>query len=153
MPGGSDGIEQLPELTKDPSDTATSALPAPLVTSSVSPTLAIDTSERPLASSPFDAATSSSPKSVSVSGEDRVIESLQSENQDDVIMQDATSSTLPEPQNDDDLPTWLVPMIGFLHRASADAAWQDLVAGFVDFEKRGPPHGVCFIFLCFIPRN
>ena len=59
-------------------------------------------------------------------------------------MEDATSTplALPEPQSDNDLLVWLALTIPYLHGVSEDAAWQDLVTGFIDFKKRGPPHGV-----------
>jgi hypothetical protein len=60
----------------------------------------------------------------------------------DVVMNDATASSLSAPPNDNDLPTWLAHMIGYLREVSEDDAWQDLVTEFIDFEKRGPPHGV-----------
>lgn len=109
--------------------------------------LAIDNSETTQASPPFDPATTPSLRSttsVSISGEDHAIESLQSNQRDDIIMEDATStpSALPEPQSDNDLLAWLALTIPYLRGVSEDAAWQDLVTGFVDFEKRGPPHGV-----------
>jgi hypothetical protein len=45
------------------------------------------------------------------------------------------------------LPQWLTPTIGYLYGVAEDAAWQDLVTEFVEFEKCGPPNGVSFIHL------
>lgn len=61
-----------------------------------------------------------------------------------MVMQDVPSSALPSPdvQGEKDLPVWLARMMGYLRGVSEDAAWQNLVTEFVDFEKRGPPHGV-----------
>ena len=124
------------------------ASPAPPITSTVSVvTLAIDNSEMTQASPPFNPATTPSLRSttsVSISGEDHTIESLQSNQQDNIIMEDATSTplALPEPQSDNDLLVWLALTIPYLRGVSEDAAWQDLVTGFIDFKKCGPPHGV-----------
>lgn len=56
-----------------------------------------------------------------------------------------------KPQDDENLPLWLASMIVYLRKVSDDVAWQNLVTGFVDFEKRGPPSGVsrinCVIFM------
>jgi hypothetical protein len=63
---------------------------------------------------------------------------------DDVLMRDATSgaSAFQKPRNDEDLPPWLAPMIEYLRGLVEDAAWQDLVSDFVEFEKRRPANGV-----------
>ena len=127
---------------------ATPASPALPITSTVSAVmLAIDNSEMTQASPLFNPATTPSPRSttsVSISGEDHTIESLQSNKRDDIVMEDATStpSALLEPQSNNDLPAWLALTIPYLRGVSEDAAWQDLVTGFVDFKKRRPPHGV-----------
>lgn len=80
----------------------------------------------------------------------------------DVVMQDATpsalelrnnsaavtqdtTSTSSQLRNDDGLPVWLSQMIGYLRGVSEDIAWQELVTEFVDFERRGPPHGVSLL--------
>jgi len=71
-------------------------------------------------------------------------------NTNDVVMEDATSSSSPpklETRNDEDLPGWLAQMIVYLRGVSEEAAWQNLVTGFVDFEKCGPPAGVSSFFL------
>lgn len=66
----------------------------------------------------------------------------------DVVMGDATSTTLSlsrlphKPQNDEDLPPWLASMITYLRGVAKEAGWQDLVTVFVEFEKCGPPNGV-----------
>jgi hypothetical protein len=62
----------------------------------------------------------------------------------DVAMDDESSgdSTLPEFLNDEDLPTWLVPMIGYLRGITEDVAWQNLVNTFIAFEKQKPANGV-----------
>jgi len=67
----------------------------------------------------------------------------------DVDMQDATSSTSPSSGHgvDENIPSWLTPMIGYLRSLLEDVAWQTLVTEFIDFEKRGPPHGVSSILL------
>lgn len=66
----------------------------------------------------------------------------------DVAMRDsifeATRSNIP--RNDDDLPTWLDPMVGYLRSVAEDTAWQDLVTEFFEFEKSKPPAGVSFHF-------
>ena len=46
------------------------------------------------------------------------------------------------PQNDVNLPTWLVVMIKYLCGVTKDVLWQNLVTEFVKFEKSGPPNGV-----------
>jgi len=70
----------------------------------------------------------------------------------DVSMMDGTSGALPSPKpwNYDDLPPWLTSMIVYLHGVAEDAAWQDLIIHFVEFEKSGPPNGVSFIVLSLI---
>lgn len=71
--------------------------------------------------------------------------------QNDVAMRDGTSGDTPsnipgngEAGNDEDLPGWLVPMMGYLRSVAEDTAWQDLVTEFVKFEKSKPPPGVSF---------
>ena len=72
-------------------------------------------------------------------------------NTDDVVMQDATLRSSPPlgTRNDEDLPRWLTQMAIYLRGVSEEATWQDLVTGFFDFEKCGPPVGVSF----FPPRH
>jgi hypothetical protein len=53
-------------------------------------------------------------------------------------------SPSPKPKNDDHLPPWLAQMIEYLRGVHEDAAWQNLVTDFVDFEKLNPPNGVSF---------
>lgn len=60
---------------------------------------------------------------------------------DDAVMSDS-SSLVQEPQNDVNLPPWLVPMIEYLRGVATDTAWQTLVTEFVKFEKGDPPTGV-----------
>lgn len=77
-------------------------------------------------------------------------------NTNDVVMEDATSSSSPpklETRNDEDLPGWLAQMMVYLRGVSEEAAWQNLVTGFVDFEKCGPPAGVSFFFLCHLETD
>ena len=65
-------------------------------------------------------------------------------------MGDATSAgALPssKPKNDEDLPAWLMPMIGYLRGVAEDPAWQDLVTIFVDVEKSKCPIGVSHLHL------
>ena len=57
------------------------------------------------------------------------------DNDSDVIMAD-----------DSDLPTYLVPMIGYLRAVAADRAWQDLVTNLVGFEKVGHPSSGVSLF-------
>lgn len=75
----------------------------------------------------------------------------------DVVMQDATSSSSPpklEARNDEDLPGWLAQMIVYLRGVSEEVAWQNLVTGFFDFEKCGPPAGVSsFSFVTVKPTE
>ena len=71
-------------------------------------------------------------------------------NTNDVVMEDATSSSSPpklETQNDEDLPGWLAQMIVYLCGVSEEAARQNLVTRFVNFKKCGPPAGVSSFFL------
>ena len=56
-------------------------------------------------------------------------------NDSDVIMAD-----------DSDLPTYLIPMIGYLRAVAADRAWQDLVMNLVGFEKVGRPSSGVSLF-------
>lgn len=72
--------------------------------------------------------------------------SPQTGSENDIVMEDAKSSTSasPEPRNDNDLPPWLTQMIGYLRGVSEDLAWQNLVTKFVAFEKGGPPQGVSY---------
>ena len=60
----------------------------------------------------------------------------------DVAMQDTA-------QNNENLPTWLRQMMVYLRGVSEAPAWHDLVSGFVEFEKCGPPHGVSSCLLLF----
>jgi hypothetical protein len=52
---------------------------------------------------------------------------------------------------DDDtgnLPQWLTStMFNYLRGVSEDTAWQDLVTELLDFEKKGAPKGVSFLYL------
>jgi len=66
----------------------------------------------------------------------------------DVAMCDGTSEATPSniSRSDEELPRWLVPMIGYLRSVAEDMAWQDLVMEFVEFEKCEPPMGVSFHF-------
>jgi hypothetical protein len=73
-----------------------------------------------------------------------ITESLDS----DVAMQDTASPTSAT-QNDENLPTWLRQMMVYLRGVSEAPAWHDLVSGFVEFEKCGPPHGVSSCLLLF----
>ena len=68
----------------------------------------------------------------------------QSPSKDDIDMRPATAGVAPSPNHkkDDNLPPWLALMIDYLRGVSEDAAWQDLVTEFVDFEKHYPPNGV-----------
>lgn len=71
----------------------------------------------------------------------------------DADMADTTTDELPSdvaqasetrvPEKDEFLPTWLAQTIVYLRRVSEDRAWQDLVTEFIQFEKIGPPIGVC----------
>ena len=64
---------------------------------------------------------------------------------DNVVMSDPPSAAQ-KPQNDKNLPAWLVPMIKYLCGVATDIAWQNLVTEFVEFEKGGPPTGVSLLF-------
>jgi hypothetical protein len=64
---------------------------------------------------------------------------------DDVVMSDPPSAAQ-KPQNDENLPAWLVPMIKYLRGVATDIAWQNLVTEFVEFEKGRPPTGVSLLF-------
>ena len=66
----------------------------------------------------------------------------------DVVMDDEHSefSTSPE----DDLPPWLVPMIGYLREVTGDVAWRNLVNMFLMFERQRPPNGVSSPFYRFL---
>lgn len=48
-----------------------------------------------------------------------------------------------------DLPTYLIGIIGYLHGVAADQAWQNLVSKFVTFEKVGcqvnDVYSICFL--------
>jgi hypothetical protein len=68
----------------------------------------------------------------------------QEKTNDDVVMGDAASAdTLAQkPQDDENLPSWLVVMIKYLRGVAEDTVWQNLVTEFVKFEKGGPPNGV-----------
>lgn len=66
----------------------------------------------------------------------------------DVVMQDSASPSSGS-QKDENLPTWLSKMIDYLREVSDAPAWQDLVSGFIEFEKGGPPHGVSSFLLVF----
>ena len=61
---------------------------------------------------------------------------------------------LPSPRDvkNDDVPPWLVPMIGYLRGLTEDGAWQNLVTNFLAFERFQPPCGVCqpFVFSLFL---
>jgi len=65
----------------------------------------------------------------------------------DVTMED--SSPPPKPHNDEDLPPWLAQMISYLRDVAEDTPWQDLVTGFVEFEKGRPPIGVSLLPVLF----
>ena len=52
-------------------------------------------------------------------------------------------------QKDEDLPPWLIPMIGYLRGVTEDVSWQTLVTSFIAFERQQPPHGVSFMFFPF----
>ena len=56
---------------------------------------------------------------------------------------------LPSPRDvkNDDVPPWLVPMIGYLRGLTEDGAWQNLVTNFLAFERFQPPCGVCFLIV------
>jgi hypothetical protein len=62
----------------------------------------------------------------------------------DVVLRD-TTSTSSQLRNDEEVPVWLSQMIAYLRGVSEDVAWQELVTEFVDFERRGPPHGVSLL--------
>lgn len=64
---------------------------------------------------------------------------------DDVVMSDPPSAAQ-KPQNDENLPAWLVPMIKYLRGVATDIAWQNLVTEFVEFEKGCPPTGLSLLF-------
>ena len=72
----------------------------------------------------------------------------ESSSHNDIAMCDGTFEPMPSniPRNDEDLPAWLVPMIGYLRGVAEETAWQDLVTEFVEFEKSNPPAGVSFCF-------
>ena len=67
----------------------------------------------------------------------------------DADMQDVMLSNCPSSgyQVDEDIPSWLTSMIGYLCGLSEDVTWQTLVTKFLDFEKCGLPHGVSSILL------
>ena len=83
-----------------------------------------------------------------VSGE----QPTQDKGNDDVLMGDL-SPLVQKPQNDINLPPWLVPMIKYLHGVATDTAWQNLVTEFVKFEKGDPPTGVTFFFFTKVETN
>ena len=58
-------------------------------------------------------------------------------------------SRLQENQNDEELPLWLNPMMGYLHGLTEDMAWQNLVTNFLAFERLQPPSGVSPLFFSF----
>jgi hypothetical protein len=70
-------------------------------------------------------------------------------NYNDVVMGDAPP-VVPKPQNDENLPPWLVPMIKYLCEVAVDILWQDLIMEFIEFEKAGPPNGVSSLLNLFI---
>ena len=74
------------------------------------------------------------------------------ETTNDVVMGDAANSDMPalKPQDDKNLPPWLAAMIKYLRAVTDEAAWQNLVTDFVDFEKGGPPNGVSPFKLLFL---
>lgn len=76
----------------------------------------------------------------------------QNKGNDDVVMSDPPS-LVQKPQNDVNLPPWLVPMIGYLRGVATDTAWQNLVTEFVEFEKGDPPSGVSILFFADIETN
>ena len=69
----------------------------------------------------------------------------------DVDMDDEGSRGSSEEFRNEDLPPWLVPMMGYLRGLSEDVAWQNLVTTFIAFERQHPPNGVsrsiCSLFL------
>jgi hypothetical protein len=72
------------------------------------------------------------------------------ETADDVVMGDATLNTpAQKPQDDENLPPWLMAKIEYLRSVNDDTVWQNLVTDFVDFEKGGPPSGVSSFKLFF----
>lgn len=62
----------------------------------------------------------------------------------EVVMDEESSGVSPphEIPNDEDLPPWLKPMIGYLRGVTEDVAWQRLVTNFIAFERQQPPIGV-----------
>ena len=115
--------------------------------SAINPAPAYDTPHSILATPPIaDISLASEP--IAVSGE----QPTQNKGNDDVVMTDAPS-LVQKPQNDENLPPWLVPMIKYLHRVTMDMAWQNLVTEFIEFEKGDPPTGVSFFFFAKVETN
>jgi len=106
---------------------------------------------------PAASATNSSPSTSTGGSEDHATDtskaSLQSPGCEgqvgDVDMQDVMTGNYPSSGHrvDEDVPSWLTLMIGYLCGLSEDVAWQTLVTEFINFEKRRPPHGVSSILL------
>jgi len=104
-----------------------------------------------LATEPTAAAgdpTTVSGKPTAVGGE----QLTQDKGNNDVLMGDL-SPLVQKPQNDINLPPWLVLMIKYLRGVATDTAWQNLVTEFVKFEKGDPPTGVSFFFFTKVETN
>ena len=73
------------------------------------------------------------------------------EKTDDVVMGDTAPVDTPahKPQNDVNLPPWLTAMIQYLRGVAKDVLWQNLVMELVEFEKSGPPNGICSLIIFF----
>ena len=76
----------------------------------------------------------------------------QDKGNNDVLMSDS-SPLVQKPQNDVNLPPWLIPMIKYLHGVTMDTAWQNLVMEFIKFEKGDPPTRVSFFFFTKVETN
>jgi hypothetical protein len=76
----------------------------------------------------------------------------QDKGNDDVVMSNSPP-LVQKPQNDVNMPPWLVPMINYLRGVATDTAWQNLVTEFVEFEKGDPPAGVSFFFFTKVETN
>ena len=118
-------------------DATESAQTTPSVTGTGGKTLVITTSALAQPNTPETAEACSNahldPTTPSISSSGISPESTEERADDDVIMGDVTSTNL--------LP-WLASMLGYLRGVAEDAAWQDLVTAFVEFEECGPPIGV-----------
>lgn len=120
-----------------PSDVSTGGLSAPTALASTGTNSAV---------SPSDILPGSSDDLSAGANASRETEHIEIRS-NDVTMEDPPPP--PKSRNDKDLPAWLAQMISYLRDVVEDTPWQDLVTGFVEFEKGRPPIGVSLLPVLF----